>query len=422
MVSWFDDLSFPKLFIVGIMVLIPLLVSQTSKKLHLPNIVAYMVAGIILGPSVLNFLNEKTLGNMEFITHMVLGFVAFKIGLEVNLQRLKAHGKGIIVTTLSESFLAVFAVAFLLYVLTGNVALSIIFGALAPASAPAGTIAVIDETRSQGSLTHTLYSVVGIDDGLGIIIFGIFSPIALFLLSHSGNGVEMNGAFWASFLEPFREIGLSVLLGGAVGLVFIWLTRFKGFRDELLPLTFGAVIIIVGISELANLSEILSNMIFGLVLGNYPNCERIKKFEEEEIGFMLPLFYLLFFTIAGANLHIEKLPSLGLIGLFYIVGRTLGLGGGAFVGASLGRLEPKIRKYLGFGILSQAGVAIGLALIVKSEFHGIGPVINEAGKTMGDYIGNVVFTTITATSVFFEIFGPIATKFALRKSGEARDG
>ena len=419
MINLFENSSFPILFNVGIMILIPLVLSQLTKRFGLPNIIAYMIAGILLGPSVLNFLHEQTLGNMEFITHMVLGFVAFKIGLEVNIKEIVAHGRGIIITVLSESFLAVIMVSLFLYLLTGNLALALTFGTLAPASAPAGTIAVIDETKSKGSLTQALYSVVGIDDGLAIIIFGIISPIVIFLLSNSGAEATLNGSVWTSLIEPFREIGFSILLGGITAAVFIWLTRFKRFREELMLLSFGAVILVVGVSQLANLSEILAGMVFGLAISNYPKLEGIKNLEEEEVGFIIPMFYLLFFTIAGANLHLQSIPALGLIGLFYVVGRIAGLGGGAFIGASIGGMEPKIRKYLGFGILSQAGVAIGLALIVKNRFQGLGSEINDAGLTMGDHIGNIVFTTITATSVIFEIIGPILAKYALKKSGEA---
>ncbi|MDZ7778008.1 MAG: cation:proton antiporter [Bacteroidales bacterium] len=419
MINLFENSSLPILFTVGIMILIPLALSQLTKRFGLPNIIAYMIAGIFLGPSVFNFLNEQALGDMEFITHMVLGFVAFKIGLEINIKELSAHGRGILITVLSESFLAVIMVALFLYLLTGNLALSLIFGALAPASAPAGTIAVIDETKSKGSLTQTLYSIVGIDDGLAIIIFGMISPIVIFLLSHSGAEATLDGSIWTSLIEPFREIGFSILLGGITGALFIWLTRFKRFREELMLLSFGAVILVVGVSQLANLSEILAGMVFGLAIGNYPKLEEIKNLEEEEVGFIIPMFYLLFFTIAGANLHLKSLPALGLIGLFYVTGRIVGKGAGAFIGASLGKMEPKIRKYLGFGILSQAGVAIGLALVVKTRFQGLGPEINDAGLTMGDHIGNIVFTTITATSVIFEIVGPILAKYALKKSGES---
>lgn len=421
MFSWFNEMSFPILFLAGIMILFPLFFSYASKKLRLPNVVGYMIAGVLLGPAVLNFLDSKTLGDLEFITHMALGFVAFKIGLEIDFKKIKAHGRGVMLTVFSESLLAVFIVAVFIYLLTGNLALSLILGALAPASAPAGTIAVIDETKSKGKLTNKLYSVVGIDDATAIIIFGIMSPVAIFLLSYSGNGIAINESFVVSLLDPFLDIGLSVLTGGIMAFIFIGLNYIKKFRNNPMPLMFGTVVLVLGISNLMNLSEILTCMIFGLVVGSHKHSEKLKDLEEEEIGFILPLFYLLFFTIAGANLHIKSLPNVGLIGLLYIVGRITGKGIGAYLGTRIAGFEIKIQKYLGFGILSQAGVAIGLALIVKNQFQGVGPIIKETGITMGDHIGNVVFTTITATSVIFEIIGPIAAKYALRKSGETNE-
>lgn len=417
----FGNTSFPILLTLSIMLLFPLGLSQLTKRLGLPNIIAYLIAGILLGPSILNILQEQTLENLQFITHMVLGFVAFKIGLEVNIKEVIAHGRGIIITVLFESFLALFVVALLLYFLTGNLALALILGALAPASAPAGTISVIDETKSKGTLTQTMYSIVGIDDGLAIIIFGFMSPVAIFLLSNSGNSeITLDLSFWISLLKPLREIGLSILLGGITATLFILLTRLKSFRQEWMPLSFGVIILVTGISQLLNLSEILSGMVFGLAVGNYPKIEKLKNYEEEEVGFIIPLFYILFFTLAGANLHLKSVPALGLIGLLYVGGRIIGKTSGAYIGASLGGFEAKIRKYLGFGILSQAGVAIGLALVVKHRFQGLGPEINDAGLTMGDDIGNIVFTVITATSVIFEIIGPILAKYALEKSGEAQ--
>jgi len=131
----------------------------------------------------------------------------------------------------------------------------------------------------------------------------------------------------------------------------------------------------------------------------------------------MPLLFILFFVLAGAHLYLSALPSLGLLGIVYIVARSAGLIGGAWVGAVVGRLGDTIRKNLGLGILSQAGVAIGLSLIVKHEFQGIGRVM-ENGMAAGDWIGATVLTTITATCIFFEVVGPITTKIALGRAGE----
>ncbi len=136
---------------------------------------------------------------------------------------------------------------------------------------------------------------------------------------------------------------------------------------------------------------------------------------------IMPLLYVLFFTLAGANLHIATLPSLGILGLVYVLARSAGLIGGARLGAVIGSVDENIKKYIGLGILSQAGVAIGLSLLVKQEFAGIGRIISGTGEnviTTGDHLGTVIITTVTATCIVFELIGPILTKIALTKAGE----
>jgi len=164
-------------------------------------------------------------------------------------------------------------------------------------------------------------------------------------------------------------------------------------------------------------------MIIGMVIINTQQTYLTSKIEER-LSFILPLLFILFFTLAGANLHIGALPSLGLIGVVYVLGRTCGLIGGARLGAIIGKSEDKIRKYLGLGILSQAGVAIGLSLMVKQEFKGMGKIIetiNGVNITTGDKIGALVITIVTATCILFEIIGPITTKIALKKAGEIKE-
>ena len=150
-------------------------------------------------------------------------------------------------------------------------------------------------------------------------------------------------------------------------------------------------------------------MILGIVAVNTQRSSIVHKIHDE-IKSVMPLLFVLFFVLAGAHLHVSALPSLGLLGLIYIAARSGGLISGAAVGGVIGRVEPKIRKYLGMGILSQAGVAIGLALIVKQDFSSLG--------SGGEYVGAAVLTTITASSIFFELIGPVLTKIGLTKAGE----
>ena len=187
--------------------------------------------------------------------------------------------------------------------------------------------------------------------------------------------------------------------------------KLKGERDIFI-LLFSFVLITTGLCSLFHLSLILTNMILGIVLINTQANSLIRKIHNE-LSYVMPLLFILFFVLAGANLHVSALPAVGIIGVVYIIGRSSGLMGGAWLGAVVGKAETKIRKYLGLGILSQAGVAIGLSLIVKHEFSKLGPE--------GIKIGTIVITTVTATSIFFEIIGPILTKIGLKKSGEIKD-
>jgi Kef-type K+ transport system membrane component KefB len=375
---------------------------------RLPSLIGFMVAGIVLGPSVLNRFDALLVARLIFITHIALGFVGFSIGSELNLRALRSLGFGIVVIILAESLAAFLVVLGATYLLTRDLAMALVFGAMAPASAPAGTVAVIQECRARGSLTRALYAVVGFDDGFAIIIFGFAAAFArgLLLREASVAGAGMLAEMWL----PTREILLSLLAGGLGGAAFgVLVGRLRSPRDVLILLA-AFVFIVTGISVRFHLSLILANMTMGLVVAN--TCrEALVQRVAEQLQAMLPLLFVLFFCLAGTNLELGALPSLGAIGVVYLAGRSAGLLGGARLGAVVGRAEEKIRKYLGLGILSQAGVAIGLALIVKSDFTRIGT--DHALR-----IGTSVIMTITATSVVFEIIGPILTRFALQKAGE----
>ncbi len=411
--SFWSTGQLPLLLILGVMVLTAYFGSLPFKRIGLPVVLAYMLIGILLGPSVSGILNEGLLSDMDFVIQGCLAFIAFKIGLEIDLKEVKEQGKGLAITTITESLLAVILVCAGVWALSGELALGLAMGALSPASAPAGTIAVIEEYKAKGKLTETLYSVVGIDDGLGILLFGIVTPFAILVLGDGGMGT---GGATGIFLHSLEEIALSIVLGAVFAWLFILVNKERMDNFRVVLLTFGFILLLAGIGQWSGASVILSNMIFGLGVGNR-GSGRLHDLEEADLGVILPFFFLLFFTIAGANLHIAKLSEAGVLALVYIVCRSLGLYGGAFVGTTLGGFDPSVRKNLGLGILSQAGVAIGLALIVEQKFAGVGPMVAE-GVSLGDRIGDTIFTTITATSVFFESIGPLLAKYGLKRAGE----
>jgi Kef-type K+ transport system membrane component KefB len=413
-----DTFVFPVLLLVGLTIILGFYFGKNMKFLKLPSIIGFMIFGVILGPSLLNFLSISMQQNLSFITNIALGFVALSIGMELKFSTLKRLGSGMVYVILFESFAAFILVFVGLYLFTDNLPLSLLFAAIAPASAPAGTVAVIQEYKAKGSLTKALYAVVGFDDGLGIIIFGFSAAIAKDIILHEAGAVSTS--LLETILIPLKEIGFSFVLGAAIGYVFSILARKLRNSDDISILVFGFILTACGFSQILHTSIILTVMVTGVFIINTQPSSLVSKIQNSMRSFM-PLLFILFFTLAGANLHINALPSLGGIGVIYVFTRSTGLILGSRLGAALGKVEKKIKNYIGLGILSQAGVAIGLALMVKSEFAGLGKVIVSSSGTpitTGDQIGSVILTTVTATCIFFEIIGPILTKVALTKAGE----
>ncbi|MFA6619214.1 MAG: cation:proton antiporter [Candidatus Neomarinimicrobiota bacterium] len=404
----------PVLLVFGVIIIIAFYFGRTVRLIKLPSLIGFMLFGILLGPSLLNILGETQQEELAFITEIALGFVAISIGLELKFSSLKKLGGGIISIIFAESIGTFVLVTGSLYLLTKNLSLALIFGAIAAASAPAGTVAIIQEYKAKGPLTKALYAVVGFDDGLGIIIFGFAAAIAKNILEAETGIIESN--FWLSAWTPLKEVLLSIGIGSLLAIIFSLLAKRLKNSGDVSILLIGFVLLGIGISTIFNLSLILTNMVMGMIIVNTQSYELIQRIHDRLPSFM-PLLFILFFTLAGANLHINTIPSLGLLGLVYIVARSVGKISGSFLGGLFGHVDPKIKNWIGIGILSQAGVAIGLSLIVKQEFAGLGRML-DSGITTGDYIGNTVITVITASCLIFEIIGPLLARFALKKAGE----
>lgn len=390
------------LVFVGASVIIGFIGGKFSNKFKMPAVVGYLIAGLLLGPSFVNVLNHNALESLGVFNDLALGLVAFIIGSEMRLGTLKKLGKGVITIIFSESFGAFLLVAFGVYLLTHKIYLALIFGAMAPASAPAGTAVVLQEYKAKGPLTNSLYAVVGLDDGLAIMIYAFASGLAKIFLTGG------NLSFVSIIEKPLIEIGGAIILGAVMGLILGYFIRKVYNKSEILAITLGTIVLCAGLSKYFNLSLILANLSLGMVFAN--NFLLANRRTHQVIQSITLPIYIVFFVIAGAHLQINLLPAMGLLGLIYIICRIFGLIGGAYFGAAVSKSAPVIRKYLGFGILSQAGVAIGLAILATREFSSLGP----AGRDLAV----MVINTIAATTIFFEIIGPIATKFAISKAGE----
>jgi len=390
------------ILIAGVILFIGFFIGKFTNLLRSPMIVGYIIAGLLLGPSLLKILNLSMIEGLGFISDLALGFIAYTIGAELRRETLKRMGLGIGIIILSESFLAFALVFFATFLLTHKLYIALLMGAMAPASAPAGTALVIQEYRAKGPLTSALYAVVGLDDGLAIMIYAFAAALAKLYIGGS-HSVSISSAVLMPLLEIFGAISLGLLLGLLLSLILKWFHS----TTEVLILSTAIILICTGISKQFGLSLILSNFILGMTAINFSKFGRRSS---DAIRNIAQPVYVMFFVLAGAHLKLWLLPSMGLIGVLYILFRTLGLMSGAFIGAVISKASKVIRNYLGLGILSQAGVAVGLAISVTREFSEFG--------TVGQNLGVLIINIIAATTIFFEILGPITTKIALKKAGE----
>lgn len=420
------------LLLVGLVALLGFFFGGWARFVRLPSLIGYMCLGVLLGPSLLGLFDPPGLDQLSFITEVALGFVAFGIGAELSIRALRRLGRGIVAIIFAESFTAFVVVTVAVYLVTRSWPVALLFGGIAPASAPAGTVAVIQEYRAQGKLTKALYAVVGFDDGLAILIFGFAAALArLLLVSRLQVEGMANGLLYAMW-EPALEVGGSVLLGCVFGFLFTFLVRRLEAGRDMLIVIFGIVMMATALAEHFHCSLILTNMIVGFILVN-TRREAFVNRVTAPLQEIMPLLFILFFCLAGAHLVLGELRSLGVLGLTYIAARAAGLIGGARLGSRLASVDPVIRKYIGWGILSQAGVAIGLSLIVREKLADLAqlPEVSRAVETFAAahadasaltydplHIGSAIITTVTATCIVFEIIGPVCTKIALQKAGE----
>lgn len=390
---------------IGIVLLLSFFIARFSHRLRLPAVVGYLLTGLVFGPSVLGLFDQSSLEGLRLLNDAALGIIAFVIGREIHLETLRERGSRILTITLFQQFGTVILVGIGVYLVGGGLVPAILLAALASASAPAGTAAVLQENKAKGPLTRTLYAIVGIDDGLAIVIFALGIVAATFL-------VQTGGSDSSPYMIAVREIGGAVVLGVVLGIILGKAIAYADDRASILELILGAVIACAGIAVYFEFSLILSNLILGLVVANFYKAanERVK----EPIQFISLPVYVIFFILAGAHLEIGILPSIGMVGIVYIVARTIGKVGGAWLGGVVSGAEPSVRNYTGLGILSQAGVAVGLAVSMTDTFSNL--------AVGGTNISQVILNIIIGSTVLFEIIGPLGVKFAVSRAGEIGRG
>lgn len=384
------------LLMVGIAVLAGLFTGKGAERIRIPMVVGYIIAGVIFGESGLGLIKASSTG---LLTNIALGFIGFGIGSQLRLSVLKRLGSSIICISLLEAFGAFILVSVGVTLLTGKLYLGLIFGALASATAPAATVDVLEEYQSKGPLTTSLLAVVGIDDGIALLLFGFGISIATSLLGSGTTILE-------GLLHPLMDIGGSIVLGATLGFLYSKVVRWMGSRNETLILSVGVVVLACGAAEYLKLSLIMTNMIIGIVSCNLLPMKA--RNIQEAVGGFTPPIYVLFFVLVGARLNIMNLPQMGLIGVVYLLLRAIGKFGGAYIGSVISHAPEVVRKYLGLGLFSQAGVAVGLSLAAAK-------ILDEAGHYD---LSSMVINVIAATTFVVQIIGPPCTKIAIVKAGE----
>lgn len=399
------------LLALGLAMIGGLALSRLMKLLHLPNVTGYLFAGLLIGPYLLpmifgqgvHLLSLDAVHSLAPITDVALGFIAFSIGGEFKLSYIKKLGTRIVVITLIQAFHTVFVVIGALLLIpndsdTLRISTALLLGAIAAATAPAATLMVVRQYRAKGPVTDTLLPVVAFDDAIGLMIFSVCFSLAKSLCS----GVQIT--FTEAVLKPLLEIVLSIGIGAALGALLTVCMRFFHSRANRLCLMITAVVLGVAFSDLLDLSSLLVCMMIGALFANLRD-DAIDILSGTEQW--TPPLFMLFFVLSGAELDLTILPIVGIIGVVYLVARSLGKYFGAFLGAIVSKSERTVRNYLGITLLPQAGVAIGMAQSVAAN-----PELHAAGIS-SQIVAIVLFATLV-----YEIVGPVLTKIALTKAGE----
>ncbi len=369
------------------------LMTRLTKLLRLPNVTGYILAGVAIGPYLLNLIPSNVVSGMDFMTDAVLSFIAFGVGRYLRLDGLKESGKGIIILTVCEALVAAALVTAAMYwVFHLSLAFSLLLGAIGSATAPASSLMTIRQYRAKGEFVDTLVQVVALDDAVALIAFSVCAAIAE-ASEHSGK-VEA-----AVVLLPLLENLIGLAAGVGLGFLLDRLINKGRSKDHRLVLACAFIFGVAALCSAMDISPLLSAMVMGTVYANLHKDKSLFK----QINRMTPPFLLMFFVLSGMRLDVSALAATGLIGVAYFLVRIVGKVLGAYVGARLGGRPPEVRRYLGLALIPQAGVSIGLAVLSTRILPGAG--------------GQLLSTIILSSSVLYEMIGPASAKLALSLSG-----
>ena len=392
------------LFLIGVTLFLGAWSSKLVSRFKIPQVTGYLIVGVFLGQAGLKIWTPALIESFSPFVQMALGLIGFMIGSELKLDLFKHRGRSIYAILVFEGIMAFFVVGALVTLVTHEIYLGLLFGALAAATAPAATVDVLWEYKTRGPLTSTLLAIVALDDVLGLVLYAFAGAFAKSLITREHFS-------WLHTLEaPFIEIGLAVLIGVTGGIILHRMIYFIRQRERILPFSLGVIILTVAAAIHFNVDLIISSMILGMTLVN------LAPRESEEITQAIqkfsPPLYILFFVLVGARLDpgLFFAPGVALLVGLYILGRTTGKMSGAYLGGVIGKAPAVVRKYLGLCLFSQAGVAIGMAISLDQYLSHLGP---EAAQ-----IGHLIINVIVITTFIVQVIGPPSVRLGVAKAGE----
>ncbi len=383
------------------------------KKARTPQVLGYILAGLIIGQSGLKFVTLKDIAMLDTFNMFALALIGFLVGSEIKIEDMKKHGKQFSAILFGEGLGAFFLVSILtggvLYYVTGSMiyalAGGVVFGAISSATDPASTMSVLWENRSAGILTSTIIAVIVLDDALAMSLYGVASGLSQLLANGSTDAII------PEITKIAVELFGGVIVGGILGFITSKLLTMFHSNEHVLTASFGIFILGIAISIMIGFDLIIVSMTAGVVIANMTPI-RSKKFVDYMRGLANPV-YVFFFVLIGARLTIGSMPSwMWILVALFVLGRSLGKVSGAYLGARVSKAGTVVRKYTGLGLFSQGGVAIGLSIMAGHHLNGI-----EIAD--GFSLGDVIVSTIAATTFFIQIIGPPAVKLATKLSKEA---
>jgi Kef-type K+ transport system membrane component KefB len=386
---------------LGLILLLALASGHLVKYVRVPEVTGYILAGVVLGPSMLGWVSTRNLAALEILSEVALGLILFSVGTVFEASRFRRVGRQVLLLTLYESALAALLVTAGMLLLGGGWQAALLLGAIAMATAPASTLMVIREVDSEGPLTDSLLAIIAINNIYCIIAYSLVGTIIDFSSGLGGSAGLFTTLYSALYPLVWQLVG-SVALGFLIGLLLARWASAITETGETLILLGGSILFCVGVARVLELSPLIASMAVGATMANLSHRSQPLF---ETLAEADPPFYAIFFVLAGADLDLSLVHSLGLAGFVYLIGRA----GGKFLGAQVGArrlgMAASVQRFLGLTLLAQAGLAVGLTISAEHRFPDFAPAVT---------------TIVLASVAIYEMFGPIATRWALVRSGESR--